>query len=365
MSRSVWTMGLVGLAAAGLLAGCQPASEPAQQQAADSGPVRGAHHFVPAGAGKNYVRDGMSSELKLSAAQSEGRWTVLDEIWHPGFAVSSHYHNEHSELFHVLAGKVEWIVNGEKREMGPGDTVYIPAEVIHATRVLGDEDVHIIMVQQPGGHEAHLEEEQRYTPEQRAQPETLELLRSHYDFNPAPMPAKAVIAPPMAIPESGVAGPRGVRPQLSTPRPAAHRFIIKGEGETTVLEHETSSVKVNTDDTDGQYSFLDEIWHPTMVVEPHYHTYHAEVFYVVDGQLEWTVGGETRLMGPGDLVYIPPNTVHSVKVVGGVDEHNLMLFQPGGYEYYWRRNRQYTEDELKDPAVRQTLRSEQDYHAVN
>ncbi len=35
------------------------------------------------------------------------------------------------------------------------------------------------------------------------------------------------------------------------------------------------------------------------------HKEHAETFYLMDGQFEWTVGGGTHLMNAGDLVYIP------------------------------------------------------------
>jgi NIPSNAP/Cupin domain len=37
---------------------------------------------------------------------------------------------------------------------------------------------------------------------------------------------------------------------------------------------------------------------------------------IVSGKVEWTIGGETRVVKGGDAVHIPPNTVHSVKVVG-------------------------------------------------
>ena len=40
-----------------------------------------------------------------------------------------------------------------------------------------------------------------------------------------------------------------------------------------------------------------------------------EVWNVVDGQLAITVAGETRLVGPGCAVVVPPDAAHSIKVL--------------------------------------------------
>jgi quercetin dioxygenase-like cupin family protein len=46
-------------------------------------------------------------------------------------------------------------------------------------------------------------------------------------------------------------------------------------------------------------------------VEPHSHPTH-EFYYVLFGRGEMIVSDERRLVGPGDLIYIPPNSVHSL-----------------------------------------------------
>jgi quercetin dioxygenase-like cupin family protein len=42
-----------------------------------------------------------------------------------------------------------------------------------------------------------------------------------------------------------------------------------------------------------------------------------EVWNVIEGQLEVTVGGETQVAGPGFVAMVPPNTLHSVKALSG------------------------------------------------
>ncbi len=50
------------------------------------------------------------------------------------------------------------------------------------------------------------------------------------------------------------------------------------------------------------------------VVKPHAHV-HEQVSIVVNGRLKFIVGGEVHIVGPGDVVYIPPNTVHGVEAL--------------------------------------------------
>jgi quercetin dioxygenase-like cupin family protein len=40
-----------------------------------------------------------------------------------------------------------------------------------------------------------------------------------------------------------------------------------------------------------------------------------EVWNVIEGHLEITIHGETRVVGPGDAAVVPPETVHSVKAL--------------------------------------------------
>ncbi len=65
--------------------------------------------------------------------------------------------------------------------------------------------------------------------------------------------------------------------------------------------------------------------------------------------MEWTVDRETQQLGPGDLVYLPPNATHACKVVGDEDVHALMIYEPAGYERNYFRRSSLSEEELRDP----------------
>jgi len=48
----------------------------------------------------------------------------------------------------------------------------------------------------------------------------------------------------------------------------------------------------------------------THVKVPHYHPNGEEIFYVIKGAGTFKVGEEKKKVKAGDIIYIPPNTVH-------------------------------------------------------
>jgi len=48
-------------------------------------------------------------------------------------------------------------------------------------------------------------------------------------------------------------------------------------------------------------------------VDPHSHPDHVDAFYVLEGQVEFRVGDEPRMAGPGTFMAAPPNTVHGFR----------------------------------------------------
>jgi quercetin dioxygenase-like cupin family protein len=124
-------------------------------------------------------------------------------------------------------------------------------------------------------------------------------------------------------------------------------------------------VVVSGDDSSGRQSVIESYWLPAFAVPAHFHKKHAETFFVISGQVEWTVGGETHVLNAGDAVHIPPNTVHSVKVVGDKEMHSLMIYEPGTYEDAVRYAETFTAEQRKDPKVRKQLNERSDFHPID
>src|SRR5262245_62128804 len=48
----------------------------------------------------------------------------------------------------------------------------------------------------------------------------------------------------------------------------------------------------------------------------HEHSHpNEEVWHVIEGELEVTIGGESQIAGPGCVAVVPPNTAHSVRAL--------------------------------------------------
>ena len=53
------------------------------------------------------------------------------------------------------------------------------------------------------------------------------------------------------------------------------------------------------------------------VVDPHTHDDHTDSFYVLEGEVEFTVGDDTVRLGPGTVVSVPPGARHGFRGVAG------------------------------------------------
>ena len=49
--------------------------------------------------------------------------------------------------------------------------------------------------------------------------------------------------------------------------------------------------------------------------EPHFHKLSEEFYFILEGTGEMTIDGETRPVGPGDGILIPPGARHTIRAV--------------------------------------------------
>lgn len=75
--------------------------------------------------------------------------TVIDVGLAPGKGHDFHKHPDQEEVILVVAGKVEQWVDREKRILGPGDSAFIPADVVHASFNVGTVPAKIVAILGP------------------------------------------------------------------------------------------------------------------------------------------------------------------------------------------------------------------------
>ena len=71
---------------------------------------------------------------------------------------------------------------------------------------------------------------------------------------------------------------------------------------------------------------------PGKATTPHHHKVTEEIYYILRGTADMTLGTETRPVGPGDAIAIPPGIRHTIKNTG-VEELVFLCTCAPGYEH--------------------------------
>src|SRR5436309_15930800 len=86
-----------------------------------------------------------------------------------------------------------------------------------------------------------------------------------------------------------------------------------GEGEYHEREDGYRRILVATE----QISVIDIGFDESLVVDPHTHGDHTDSFLVLEGEVEFTAGDATVVLGPGGFISSPPGARHGFRTVGG------------------------------------------------
>ncbi|WP_262265687.1 cupin domain-containing protein [Microvirga yunnanensis] len=87
--------------------------------------------------------------LSHPASTGASNLTVLEGTFLPGKGHSFHYHADQEEFIYVVSGTVEHWIEQEKRALGPGDSVFMPPGIVHATFNVGAEDAKVVAILGP------------------------------------------------------------------------------------------------------------------------------------------------------------------------------------------------------------------------
>jgi quercetin dioxygenase-like cupin family protein len=88
--------------------------------------------------------------LKLSAQETAGDVYLVEGIMPKGSEVPVHVHTQEDDIFHVLAGTVELILGDEIIHASEGTIVYLPRNVKHGIKTLGDTTARVLNYVIPG-----------------------------------------------------------------------------------------------------------------------------------------------------------------------------------------------------------------------
>ena len=111
----------------------------------------------PTARGRQYWFFGMLAEVKASAADTDGMYTLLEITAPPGLQTPLHVHYRDDEGFYVLEGSVTIEVGDQTVELGPGQHAFGPRNIPHRFTV-GPDGAHMIWVLTPGGFDDFVDE---------------------------------------------------------------------------------------------------------------------------------------------------------------------------------------------------------------
>lgn len=110
------------------------------------------------------------------------------------------------------------------------------------------------------------------------------------------------------------------------------KIILKNEGRKLNILGDNQLIKLTGKDTDGQFTAIYQDNPPNTQIPLHIHENEDEVYKVVEGEVEFTVGGKTTSLKGGDTIFLPRKIAHTWKVVGTSNAKVYLDIFPAGLE---------------------------------
>jgi mannose-6-phosphate isomerase-like protein (cupin superfamily) len=108
--------------------------------------------------------------------------------------------------------------------------------------------------------------------------------------------------------------------------------VAPNDGRKFWLVGDLITLKMVSSDTDGAFALVEEVTPPQGGPPPHIHTREDETFYVLDGELEFVIGGRVLLATAGSVVYGPKGIPHAFRNVGTTPSTMVVFIAPAGFE---------------------------------
>lgn len=110
------------------------------------------------------------------------------------------------------------------------------------------------------------------------------------------------------------------------------KIVAAGAGRRLSVLGDNQLVRLTGEDTGGVLALVEQANPPGVGVPAHVHTREDEVFHVLEGAIDFTIGGRTTRAEAGAVVFLPRGVPHAFVTVGpGVTRATVAAF-PAGIE---------------------------------
>jgi quercetin dioxygenase-like cupin family protein len=110
------------------------------------------------------------------------------------------------------------------------------------------------------------------------------------------------------------------------------KIVEPNKGKHIALPGQINTIVATKEDTGGRYSFIECKIFPGAGPVPHIQTREHEGFYLVEGQLTFTVDKERIEAKAGTFINVPPNVLHTFKNETDQIAKLITILSPPGME---------------------------------
>ena len=130
-------------------------------------------------------------------------------------------------------------------------------------------------------------------------------------------------------------------------------IVPPGAGKSYDWSKDHVVVKSTLDLSDGRLTLVEDRLKPGFFLARHHHKKMIEIFYVLEGNVEFKFDDETVVATPGTTLNVPPDVWHEVSTTDGA--RLLTIFSPGGFDQYLEDLVACTEGQYADAAFMRDL----------
>lgn len=110
------------------------------------------------------------------------------------------------------------------------------------------------------------------------------------------------------------------------------KIVRSNEGKTINVLGDVQTIKLTGKDTNGLFTLIEEENVPGTGIPLHVHENEDEVFKVIEGMMELTVGDTTTVLNAGDVAFGPRGVPHTWKIIGDQKAKVILSVFPSGIE---------------------------------
>ena len=140
------------------------------------------------------------------------------------------------------------------------------------------------------------------------------------------------------------------------------QILLPGDGKSYQWSKDHVLVKASVDLTDGRLTLVEDTLKPGFALARHHHKRMTEIFYILDGSVEFVFDDERIHARPGTVINVPSSVWHEVKSPQGA--RLLTIFSPGGFDRYLEELVALTEAQYADTALMRGLSERYDIFEI-